>query len=98
MGEFQAFWMTLIAKQGMGVKRGGEPKQRRVALVDLGIEKARSRRWYNITRIPSDCLCLVCQRPPPQPIDRPASDGGGDAVTGAGERRARENLNRCVEL
>ena len=66
--------------EDMGVKRGGGLKPRDVALVDLGIEKARSRRWYNITRIPSDCLCPVCQRPPPQPLDRPAGDGGGDVA------------------
>jgi len=34
----------------MGVKRGGGLRPRDVALVDLGIEKARSQRWYNITR------------------------------------------------
>jgi len=39
--------------EDMGVKRGGDPKRRDVSLVDLGIEKQRSRRWYNITRIPS---------------------------------------------
>jgi len=42
--------------EDMGVKRGGGLKQRDVALVDLGIEKARSQRWYNITRIPDDCF------------------------------------------
>ena len=56
IGELQAFWMTLIAKQGMGVKRGGGLKPRDVALVDLGIEKQRSERWYNIKRIPDDCF------------------------------------------
>ena len=42
--------------EDMGVKRGGGLKRRDIALVDLGIEKARSRRWYNITRIPDDCF------------------------------------------
>jgi hypothetical protein len=56
--------------EDMGVKRGGGLKQ-------------RSERWYNIKRIPSDSICPVCQRPPPQPIDRPAGDGGGYAADSA---------------
>jgi hypothetical protein len=42
--------------EDMGVKRGGGLKPRDVALVDLGIEKQRSERWYNIKRIPDDCF------------------------------------------
>ena len=74
--------------EDMGVKRGGDPKRPggALTLASIGIERKRSQRWYNITRIPSDCLCPVCQRPPPQPIDGPAGDGGGYAVTGAGTR------------
>jgi hypothetical protein len=41
--------------EDMGTGRGKKRRDVafRVALVDLGIEKQRSRRWYNITRIPS---------------------------------------------
>jgi hypothetical protein len=44
--------------EDMGVKRGGDPKRPcgALTLASIGIERKRSQRWYNITRIPDDCF------------------------------------------